>query len=139
VSASISTPGAVDGVDVRLDLDERVVDVEVDQHRAHEQRVAQRDQVGGALGGLDAGHPGHVEHVALAHRAPGHQGGGLGLHVHPTPGHGPAVRRVLGGDVDHAGPAQRVEVGEALRHGAKCRRRTTVRPWSRPWRAGPIS
>ena len=68
---------------------------------------------GGALGGLDAGHPGHGEHIALGDRAPGDERRGLGLHVHPGPGDGPAVARLLGRDVDHAGPAQRIEVGEA--------------------------
>ena len=36
-----------------------------------------------------------------------------GFMKHPAPGDGPAVRGLLGRDVDHAGPAQRVEVGEA--------------------------
>ena len=43
---------------------------------------------------------------------------GVGLHVHPAPGDGPAVGGVLGGDVDHAGTAQRVEGRELRgRHG----------------------
>ena len=43
-----------------------------------------------------------------------------GSHHHPAPGQSPAVGLFLGGDVHHAGPAQRVEVGQAtivhLRH-----------------------
>ena len=50
--------GAIDGVDVGLDRDEVVADLEVDVDRADEQRVAQRDHVARALGGLDRRRPG---------------------------------------------------------------------------------
>ena len=87
---------------------------------ADQQRVAQRDQVGRPLGRLDAGDPGHGQHVALGDRAPGDQRRGLGLHEHLAAGDGPPVGRLLGGDVDHAGTAQRVEVGELEgRHGVQ--------------------
>ena len=42
---------------------------ELDVDAGQPQRVAQRDPVGGALGGLDAGEPRDAEHVALADRA----------------------------------------------------------------------
>ena len=58
--------GAIDGVDIGLDLDVGVLEAEVHEHRADEQRVAQRQQVRRLLGGLDAGDPGDGEHVALA-------------------------------------------------------------------------
>ena len=58
--------GAVDGVDVGLDLDVGVLEAEVHEHRADEQRVAQRQQVRRLLRGLDPGDPGDGEHVALA-------------------------------------------------------------------------
>ena len=45
---------------------------------------------------------------------------GVGLHVHPAAGDGPAVGGVLGRDVDHAGAAERVEMRELRgRHGGK--------------------
>ena len=120
VSAAIGTggerlhldAGAVDGVDLRLDLDVGVLDPEVHVDRADEQRVAQRQQVRGLLRGLDAGHPGDREHVALGDGAGGDLRRGVGLHVHAAAGDGPTVGGVLGGDVDHAGTAERVEMGE---------------------------
>ena len=74
--------------------------------------MAQREQVRRLLGGLDAGDPGDGEHVALADRAGGDLRGRLGLHDHPAAGDGAAVRRLLGRDVHHPGPPERVEVRE---------------------------
>ena len=51
---------------------------------------------------------------------PGDERRRLGLHVHLAPGDGTPVGRLLGRDVDHPGPAERVEVGEAaVRHGPR--------------------
>ena len=85
-------------------------------------RVAQRDQVRRPLGGLDPGHPGHRQHVALVDGAAGHERGGLGAHVDPPPCDGPAMRGLLGCDVDHASTAEWVEMGQApIGHGRECR------------------
>ena len=66
------------------------------------------------------GHPGHGQHVALGDGVAGHHGRGLGLHHHLAPGQGPPVGGLLGGDVDHAGPAQGVEMGQAtVAHGGQ--------------------
>ena len=58
--------GAIDGVDVGLHLDVRVLETEVHQHRSDQERVAQREQVRGLLGRLDPRDPGDGEDVALA-------------------------------------------------------------------------
>ena len=44
---------------------------------------------------------------------------GLGLHVDPAAGHRPAVAGLLGRDIDHPGPPERVEVREFRRHGVQ--------------------
>ena len=103
---------AVDRVDVGLDGDEVVADLEVHRHRTDEQRMAERDRVGGALGGLDGGDPGDREHVALVHLAVGDRRCRLRLHRHLAARHGPPMGRFLGSDVDHARPAERIEMGE---------------------------
>ena len=89
---------------------------EVHEHRADQEGVAQRQQARGLLGRLDPCDPGHREHVALGDRARGDLGRRLRSMVDPTPGDGPAVRRLLGGDVDHPGTPERVEVRELGRH-----------------------
>ena len=105
---------AIEGVDLGLDLDVVVPEFEVDEDGAHHDRVAQRQEVAGPFGRLNAGDPGHGEHITLRHGPLSDQAGGLGLHVDPTPGHRPSSRGFLRGDVDHAGVAQRVEVGQAM-------------------------
>jgi hypothetical protein len=71
------------------------------------------------LRSLDAGDPGHGEHVTLRDRARRDRGSGLRLHVDATPGDGPAVARFLGRDVDHASPAEGIEMRELRRHGGE--------------------
>ena len=74
------------------------------------------DEVGGALGGLDAGETGDFQRVALG---VGGQGGEDGWgELDEGGGGGLAAGGGLGGDVDHAGLAVGVVVGEGLmRHG----------------------
>ena len=111
--------GAVDGLDLGLDLDEVVADGEVDPDGADEHRVAHGDQLGGALRGLDPGDPGRRQHVALGDRVVGHLGRRLGQHRDPAASEGPAVRGLSRRDIDHSGAAQRVEIGQhAVGHGA---------------------
>ena len=112
--------GAVDGVDVGLHGDEVVTDLEVHRHRSDEHGMAQRDRVGGSLGGLDGGDPGDREHVALVHLAVGDRRCRLRLHRHLAAGDGPPMGRLLGSDVDHPRPAERIEMGE-VGHDAQSR------------------
>ena len=59
-----------------------------------------------------AGDASRAEHIALGHGIARHLARGLRLHEHLAAGDGPAVRRIFGRDVDHAGPAQRIDVGQ---------------------------
>jgi hypothetical protein len=88
------------------------VEFEVDRHARDRQRVAQRHQVGGALGALDGGDARHADHVALLRLARGHQREGGRLHADEAGGARHAVRLGLGRDVDHVGLALGVEMGE---------------------------
>ena len=84
VSASISTPVWAGRAGLGADPHEALVGLHLDDH-VHErerQRVAERDQLRGALGRLDAGDPGGADHVALGRVAGGHRGGGGGRHAH---------------------------------------------------------
>jgi SAM-dependent methyltransferase len=78
--------------------------------------MAQRQQVRRLLGGLDPGDPGHRQDIALRDRAGGDPGRGFGLHVDPAAGHSPPVTGLLGRDIDHPGPSERVKVREFGRH-----------------------
>src|ERR687897_402118 len=137
--------GAVDGLDLRLDLDVVVFDAEVDEHRADQQRVAQGDQIGRALGRLDARHTRDGEHVAFGDRTACHEGRGLRAHLHAPAHDGASVGRILRRDVDHASPAEWIEVREpAVRHadsldlGATSTGRQRLRWFRRgPARSGP--
>ena len=121
VSASISTPvtalvrtsdatrkpGSSSSISIlHLDLGQR-------------QRMAERDQLGGALGRHDAGELGGLDHRALG-RGPGADlVERLGLQVSMPAA--VAVRAVasLSGHVDHARPAALVEMGEPA-HAQRC-------------------
>ena len=74
--------------------------------------MTQRDRVRSALRGHDAGHARHRKHVAFLDLAVDDGGDGLGPHDDLAPSDGPAVRRLFRRDVDHAGVARRVEMGE---------------------------
>ena len=76
------------------------------------QRVAQRDEVAGFLGGHDAGDAGDAQHVAFFGVAGFDEGQGGGQHFDAAAGDGDAVRGGLGGHVDHVGLALGVKVGE---------------------------
>ena len=76
------------------------------------QRVAQRNQVAGFLGGHDAGDAGNAQHVAFLGGAGFDEGQGGGQHVDAAAGDGDAVRGGLGGHVNHVGLALGVKVGE---------------------------
>src|SRR4051794_8182324 len=108
------------GVDVALDADE-----------AQREGVAERDQLGSALRGLDAGQPRGAEDVALRRVAALDGRGGLRRHAYDGAGDGAALGDLLGADVHHPGAPGLVEVGEvahqagtAVRWAAAMRSRT---------------
>jgi hypothetical protein len=74
--------------------------------------VTQRDQLGGALGGHDAGNAGDAQHVAFFGGAGFDQCQGGGQHVDAAAGHANAVGLGLGRDVHHMGLALVVKMGE---------------------------
>ena len=86
---------------------QRDVDVDACQH----QRVTQRDQLGTALGGLDARDAGHGDDVAFPVAAALDQRQRLFRHAHPGLGARLAVCLGFVADIDHAGRALRVEMG----------------------------
>ena len=91
-----------------------VFDLEVDGHRADEQRVAQRNHVRGALGRLNASYAGDGEHITLLDLTVGDGRGGLRLHEHLATSDRATVCRILGRDVDHASAAEGVKVCKGL-------------------------
>src|SRR6185503_2038600 len=95
----------------------RGVDLGVDVDVVEAERVAERDELAGALGGEDAGDPGRPEDVALGRVAGLHGGRRLRGHPHDGAGDGAAVGRRLVADVDHARGAVLVEVGELAHAG----------------------
>ena len=79
--------------------------------------MTERDEVRRLLGGLDAGYPRHLEHVALGDLGARDLVHRLRLHEDLAPGERPPVGGLLGRDVDHTGTPQGVEMGQtAIRH-----------------------
>ncbi len=79
--------------------------------------MAERQEVGGALGRLDPGDPRDDERVSLR-RLVGAQGiEGRRAGAEEALGGGGAERRLFGRDVDHPGASGLVLVGELSRHG----------------------
>jgi hypothetical protein len=76
------------------------------------QAVAQGNEFGAALGRQDAGDAGRVEDFALGVGLGRQQVPGVGVQAHPAFGHGGAVGRGLGADVDHADLAVFIQVAE---------------------------
>ena len=86
-----------------------------DSNAGQRQRVAQRDEVAGFLGGHDAVNVvngGNAQHIAFFGGAGFDEGQGGGQHFDAAAGDGDAVRGGLGGHVDHVGLALGVKVGE---------------------------
>ena len=77
--------------------------VKLDLHLGQRQRVAQGDQLAGALGGHDAGYPGHAQHIALFHGAALHGGKGIRIHGNDAVGRGLPGRDRLFAHVHHHG------------------------------------
>ena len=92
------------------------LDDQIERHRIERQRVAERDEIGGALRRHDTGDARHGEHIALGNGLIA-DGGKRGSIDGDMPlGHGFAPGCRLGRDIDHAGGALVVEMGE--RHAA---------------------
>ena len=103
--------GDADGASVR-------VQVEIDGDAAEGQRVAEGYEVGGLLGAHDARDAGYGEDVALVEGVVGDEVKGFGLHCNAADCYGDALGVGLGADINHAGVAALVYVGEsALGHG----------------------
>ena len=111
--------GAADGLGLHLAVHRAggLVEREVDTDVGQRQRMAQRDQLGGALGGLDGRDAGDADHVALLRGAAGHQRQRGRLHADAAGGARDAVRLGLGRHVHHVGLALAVEVGQCGRAG----------------------
>ena len=71
-------PGAVGGAHRGGDADCRLADFELDVDAGERKVMAQRDEVAGAFGGQDAGHPGGGQRVTLGQAAGRDQGDDLG-------------------------------------------------------------
>ena len=92
----------------------RLVNVEVDRDARQADRMAERDQVAGALGALNRGDPGNADDIALFCRAGADQGKRFRLHENAAAGTGDAGGFGLVPDIDHVGLAGSVEMGEIL-------------------------
>ena len=90
----------------------RFLHFEVDGDAREGQRVAQGNQVAGALGAHDGGDAGDAQHVALFRIAGNDQCQGGGLHADGAGGHGAAARVFLAAHIDHMGLARGVEMGQ---------------------------
>src|SRR5438477_11715341 len=104
--------------------------------------MAEGDQLGGPLGGLDARDPGDTEHVALG-RVPGAYGlARLRGNAHRRARNGASFGRGLVAHVDHSRAARLVEVTEPFAHAgayARCASSINARTAStRPSRISSI-
>ncbi|MNV94693.1 hypothetical protein D3C71_1895110 [compost metagenome] len=73
--------------------------------------MTERDQVGGLLGGLDAGDARHGEHVALGVGAVDDHLQGLRAHAHQGLRHGLTDGQRFIADIDHGGVTLGIEMG----------------------------
>ena len=90
--------------------------------------MTHRDQVAGALGGLDARDPSGGDHFALGEVARDDRLERLRAHPYGSAGAGFAAADRLGGDVDHPGLATRSDVGQLFgfhRSASRSSRRTS--------------
>ena len=74
--------------------------------------MAQRDQVTGPLGTLNAGNACNAQHVAFFGVAFCNQGQGRGQHLDASTGNGNTMGGRLAGHVDHMGLASGVKMGK---------------------------
>jgi len=74
--------------------------------------VAERDQLAGALGRLDAGNARHGQHIALGQATARDQGQRFRAHAHEGLGHGLAMGDGLVAHIHHACMAVGIEMGQ---------------------------
>jgi len=106
--------GAGVGAHARLDHEAVAARAELDLDVSERQRVAERDRIGGALGGEDAGQPRHLHHAALGEALCADEPHRRGRDPDPAPRHGLARGHGLGRDIDHSRSALRIEMAEAV-------------------------
>src|SRR5439155_19612029 len=102
--------------------------------------MAERHELRGALGGLDAGDAGRPDHVALRRVAAPDRVGRLGRDANDGGRPRAPVGHVLAADVHHPGAARVVDVAQAADGTVpscafEIRSRTA---WSSPWRSSSI-
>ena len=95
-----------------------------DGNFCQKQRVAERDQLMGALGSHDAGNARRAENITLFGIAFQNGSKGLRLHDYRPLRNGAPLRFILVADIDHVGFAGCTKMGEAG-HGLLCRLRHT--------------
>ena len=78
--------------------------------------MAQGDQLAGALGGHDASHLRHAQHIALFGAALGHGRKALRAHGDAAHGHGRAVGDGFFAHIHHPGIARSVHMGKMIVH-----------------------
>ena len=93
-----------------------VLDDKFDLDTTDRERMTQRDQVGGALGGHDPSYSGNRERVSLGNTLTPEQLDDCRAELHPTACRGSSRGDLLGSDVDHARRAGVIDVSESLAH-----------------------
>ena len=122
-------PGAGVRLHARLDRDARALGVgqQLDLDAVERQRVAERNPLVGALGGLDARDARRGQHVSLGDPALGDLREGLRGHAHLPARDADAARHGLVGHVHHPRAAPPVEVGKLIGHQLPSRSRSHSR------------
>ncbi len=90
----------------------RRVEIELDGDARECDRMAERDQVAGAFGGLNGGDAGDAEYIAFLCRTGMDQFKGGRLHANATSGARQPCCFGLGANIDHVGLAGGIEMGE---------------------------
>ena len=96
--------------------------VEFDRHAGERDRMAERDELTGPLGALDASDAGNAEHIALFGASALDQGQGGRFHGDDTLGHRHTVGVRLGRHVDAHADINDSMFGETIAHGTPFRR-----------------
>ena len=89
--------------------------IDIDFDLGERERMTERNEAVRALGGHDAGEPRGAQHVAFHRIAFEHQVERFLAHEHAAFGDRDAIGGPFFGDVDHAGFAALVDVGEGRR------------------------
>ncbi len=105
-------PGAPDQAHLgrQVQAGQRLVGLDLDARERQRERVAERDELVGALGGHDAGEAGRGHDVALRDGSVADDGERRRRHDHARLGARDALGLGLAGDVDHARPTAIVQM-----------------------------